>query len=138
MNEVRLAFRRRHFFECLAAIGLGSTLMPEALLIAAQDADSVTLDMLEAAQKIAGVSFTRAEQQAILMRLNAPSGYMAGFAALRNANLRDDEPPAIVFNPVPPGKGVPSGPRGVIRSTPTVSKPASDEALACLPVTHLA
>jgi len=138
MNEAHLALKRRHFFECLGAIGLASTLMPEALLIAAQDAESVTLDMLEAAQKIAGVSFTRAEQQAILMRLNAPSGYMAGFAALRNANLRDDEPPAIVFNPVPPGKAVASGPRGVVRSIPAVSRPASDEALACLPVTHLA
>ena len=69
-------------------MGLGSTLMPEALTIAAQDADIVTIDILEAAQKIAGVSFTRAEQQAILTRLNATSGYMAGFAALRAANLR--------------------------------------------------
>ena len=71
MNEERVALNRRQFFECLSAMGLGSTLMPDALTIAAQDADTVTIDMLEAAQKIAGVSFTRAEQQAILTRLNA-------------------------------------------------------------------
>ena len=63
---------------------------------------------------------------------------MAGFAALRTANLRDDEQPAIVFNPVPPGKVLPSGPRGLIRRPPDVSRPSTDEALAFLPVTHLA
>lgn len=138
MNEERVAFNRRRFFECLSAIGLGSTLMPEALVIAAQDADTITIGMIEAAQKIAGVSFTRAEQQAILTRLNAPTGYLAGFAALRAANLRDDEQPAIVFNPVPAGKVLPPGPRGLIRRAPDVSRPPTDEALAFLPVTHLA
>ena len=112
--------------------------MPDALVIAAQDADTVTIAMIEAAQKIAGVSFTRAEQEAILTRLNAATGHLAGFAALRAANLRDDEQPAIVFNPVPPGKVLPAGPRGLIRRPPTVSRPSTDEALAFLPVTHLA
>ena len=138
MIDDRVALNRRHFLECLSAMGLGSSLMPDALTIAAQDATSVTLDMLEAAQKIAGVSFTRTEQQAILARLNASGGHIAGFAALRAANLRDDEPPAIVFNPVPPGKLLPSGPRGVIRRPPDVSRPSTDQALAFLPVTHLA
>ena len=138
MNEARVARNRRHFLACLSAMGLGSTLLPEALTIAAQDADIVTIDILEAAQKIAAVSFTRAEQQAILTRLNAASGYMAGFAALRAANLRDDEPPSIVFNPVPPGKVLPSGARGLTRRAPDVSRPSTDEALAFLPVTHLA
>jgi Asp-tRNA(Asn)/Glu-tRNA(Gln) amidotransferase A subunit family amidase len=138
MNAERVAFNRRRFVECLSAIGLGSTLMPDALVIAAQDADTVTIGMIEAAQKIAGVSFTRAEQEAILTRLNAATGHLAGFAALRAANLRDDEQPAIVFNPVPPGKVLPAGPRGLIRRQPTVSRPSTDEALAFLPVTHLA
>ena len=138
MDEPLVALRRRHFLTSLAALGLGSTLLPEALLLAAQDADTVTLDMLEAAQKIAGVSFTRAEQQAILTRLNAEGGYLAGFVALRRANLGDDVSPAVVFNPVLPGKALPAGPRGVIRRAPDVSRPGSDEALAYLPVTHLA
>jgi Asp-tRNA(Asn)/Glu-tRNA(Gln) amidotransferase A subunit family amidase len=138
MDDARVALNRRHFFACLSAMGLGSTLMPEALTIAAQGADIVTIDVLEAAQKLAGVSFTRAEQEAILTRLNATRGHMAGCAALRNASLGDDEQPAIVFNPVPPGKVPPSGPRGLIRRPPMVSRPATDEALAFLPVTHLA
>ena len=59
MNNERVAFNRRRFFECLSAVGLGSTLMPEALMLAAQDAETVTVEMLEVAQKIARVSFTR-------------------------------------------------------------------------------
>ncbi|HJU42394.1 MAG TPA: amidase [Vicinamibacterales bacterium] len=133
-----IALKRRHFLACFSAMGLGSTLMPEALTIAAQDAGSVTIEMLEAAQKIAGLSFTREELQAILTRLNASRGHLAGFAALRAAKLGDDEAPAIVFNPVPPGKALPSGPRGIVRRRRAVARPSSDDALAFLPVTDLA
>ena len=137
-NDDRIALNRRHFFACLSALGLGSTLLPDALTVAAQTSDVVTIDVLEAAQKIAGVSFTRAEQQAILERLNAGRGYMAGFAALRAATLDDEVQPAIVFNPVPPGHVLPAGPGGLIRQATQVSRPSTDEALAFLPVTHLA
>jgi hypothetical protein len=138
MNEAQLALNRRHFFVCLSALGLNATLMPEALTIAAQGTDVVTLDVLEAAQRIAGVSFTPAEQQAILARLNATGGQLAGYAALRAANLGDDVPPAIVFNPIPPGMVLPSTSRGLIRRVPDVSRPSTDDALAFLPVTDLA
>jgi Asp-tRNA(Asn)/Glu-tRNA(Gln) amidotransferase A subunit family amidase len=99
--------------------------LPDALTIAAQGTDVVTIDVLEAAQRIAGVSFTRPEQEAILTRLNAATGHRAGSAALRAARLRDDEPPAIVFNPVPPGKVLPSGRRGVVRRAPDISRPST-------------
>src|SRR5262245_54185435 len=138
MNDERLALNRRRFFECLSAIGLSSTLMPEALTIAAQGSDTITVEMIEAAQTLAGITFTREEQQAIAARLNTTRGYVAGFRFLKTANLGNDAPPAVVFNPVPPGKTLPAGPRGLKRREPLVSKPSSDEALAFLPVTHLA
>jgi Asp-tRNA(Asn)/Glu-tRNA(Gln) amidotransferase A subunit family amidase len=138
LDDERVALNRRRFFECLSALGLGGTLMPDALVIAAQDAETVTVEMIEAAQTLAGVSFTREEQQAIAARLNARSGYLAGFAFLRTADLGNSAPPAIVFNPVPPGKVLPSGPRGMNRRDPVVTRPSTDEALAFLPVTHLA
>lgn len=138
MDDERLSLNRRRFFECLSAIGLGCTLMPDALVIAAQDAETVTIDMIEAAQKIAGVSFTREEQQSIAARLNASSGYLKGFTFLRTANLANSAQPAIVFNPVPPGKALPTGRRFLNRRQPVVTRPATDEALAFLPVTHLA
>ncbi len=138
MNEERLALNRRRFFECLSAMGLGCSLMPDALVIAAQDSETVTIEMIEVAQKIAGVSFTREEQQSIVTRLNARGGYLAGFAFLRTANLGNGAPPAIVFNPVPPGKALPAGKRFLNRRDPVVARPPTDEALAFLPVTHLA
>jgi Asp-tRNA(Asn)/Glu-tRNA(Gln) amidotransferase A subunit family amidase len=138
MNDERLAFNRRRFFECLSALGLGSTLMPDALTIAAQDSETVTLEMVEVAQKIAGMTFTREEQQSIVARLNAARGYVAGFHFLRAANLGNSTQPAIVFNPVPPGKALPAGSRFLNLRRPTVSRPSTDEALAFLPVTHLA
>jgi Asp-tRNA(Asn)/Glu-tRNA(Gln) amidotransferase A subunit family amidase len=138
MDHERISLNRRRFLECLSAMGLGSTLMPDALTLAAQGAESVTVEMIEVAQKIAGVSFTREEQQSIVTRLNATSGYLTGFAFLRTANLGNSTQPAIVFNPVPPGKTLPSGPRFLNRREPVVSRPPSDEALAFLPVTHLA
>jgi hypothetical protein len=54
--------KRPRFFECLSALGLGATLMPDALTIAAQDSETVTVEMIEVAQRIAGVSFTRNER----------------------------------------------------------------------------
>jgi Asp-tRNA(Asn)/Glu-tRNA(Gln) amidotransferase A subunit family amidase len=138
MNEQRLAINRRRFFECLSAVGLGHTLLPDALVIAAQDSATVTVAMIEVAQKIAGVSFTREEQESIVARLNASRGYLAGFDFLRSANLGNSAQPAIVFNPVPPGKALPAGPRFLKRREPVVTRPPSDEALAFLPVTHLA
>jgi Asp-tRNA(Asn)/Glu-tRNA(Gln) amidotransferase A subunit family amidase len=112
--------------------------MPDALTIAAQDSATVTVQMIEAAQKIAGVSFTRDEQESIVTRLNAPRGYIAGFEFLRTAALGNSTQPAIVFNPVPPGKPLPVGPRFLKRREPVVSRPSTDAALAFLPVTHLA
>ena len=138
MTDSPNALNRRHFLESLSALGLGLTVMPEALTIAAQGSAVVTLEVLEAAQRIAGVSFTQAEQQAILSRLNGTSGYIAGSAFLRTASLGEDVQPAIVFNPVPPGTALPSGSRELFHRAPEIPRPSADEALAFLPVTHLA
>jgi len=138
MNEQRLAINRRRFVECLSVMGLGHTLLPDALVIAAQDSATVTVAMIEVAQKIAGVSFTREEQESIVARLNASRGYLAGFEFLRTANLGNSAQPAIVFNPVPPGKALPTGRRFLNRRQPSVTRPSTDDALAFLPVTHLA
>jgi Asp-tRNA(Asn)/Glu-tRNA(Gln) amidotransferase A subunit family amidase len=138
MDDARIAVNRRRFIEVLSAMGLGSTLLPDALVIAAQDAATVTVEMIAAAQTMAGVVFTRQEQAAIVARVNAERGYLDGFAFLRTANLGNAAQPAIVFNPVPPGMVLPSRARGVKRPVPAVTRPATDEALAFLPVTHLA
>src|SRR6267378_537254 len=85
MNEDQLALNRRRFLESFSAGGLG--LMPGALMAVAQDAPRITLEMLEAAQRIAGLSFTRDQQERILARLNGPDGPLPGFDVLRAADL---------------------------------------------------
>ena len=136
MDDRQRAINRRRFLECCAAAGLGSTLLPGALAAVAEDAATITIDMLQAAQQIAGVSFTPDEQRRLLEKLNGPRGYAAGFARLRAADLGSTQP-AIVFNPVLPGRKLPSGRRPLRRQTIDVSMPRSDEELAFLPLTHL-
>lgn len=135
MDDRALALNRRRFLECFSASGLA--LMPGALMAVAQDAPQVTLEMLTGAARIAGVSFTPDEHQAILARLNGPFGPFGGFDALRSADL-GDTPPALVFNPVLPGKAVPRERRPLLRHVVDVPGPATEEDLAFLPVTHLA
>ena len=54
MDEHQRSINRRRFIECFSAAGLGSALMPGALAAVAQDAGTITIEMLQAAQKIAG------------------------------------------------------------------------------------
>ena len=135
MDDQRLALNRRRFLECFPVAGL--SLMPGALLAVAQDAQRITVQMLEAAERIAGVAFSADERQRILTRLNGAGGPLPGFDALRAANLGNTQP-AFVFNPLPPGKVLPTERRPLRRRELKVARPASDEALAFLPVTHLA
>ena len=134
VNEDGLTLNRRRFLECFSASGL--TLMPGALLAAAQDAPRITREMLAAAARISGVSFTAEEQQAILSRLNGPAGPVPGFDALRGTDLSDTQP-AFVFNPVLPGKTVARERRPLTQRPINPTRPSSDEDLAYLPVTHL-
>ena len=134
MNEDGLTLNRRRFLACFSASGFA--LMPGALLAVAQDAPRITQEMLAAAARLAGVSFTAEEQQAILSRLNGPAGPLPGFDALRGADLRDTQP-AFVFNPVLPGKTVARERRPLTRRPIDPTRPSSDEDLAYLPVTHL-
>ena len=128
---------RRRFIECCAAAGVGSTLLPGALAAVAQDAATITIEMLQSAQRIAGVSFTPDEQRRLLEKLNGARGYAAGFARLHAAHLCDTQP-AIVFNPVLPGKALPKERRPLRRQKIDASRPRSEEDLAFLPLTHLA
>lgn len=137
MDERQLGINRRRFIECFSAAGLGSTLLPGALTAVAQDAATITRDMLRDAMRIAGVSFTSDEQQRLLEKLNGPRGYQAGYARLRAANLGSTQP-AIVFNPVPPGKKLPTERHPLRRQAIAVSMPRSEDELAFLPLTHLA
>ena len=138
MHESKLAMNRRRFIAGLSAAGVGSTLMPGALAAVAQDAGAITVEMLEAAQRIAGLHFSPDELQAILGRLNRSGGNTSAYETLRAANLGNSTQPALVFNPVPPGMTLPRDRRPIRRQEIAVSMPATDAELAFLPLAHLA
>ena len=138
MNEQKRAMNRRRFIAGLSAAGVVSTLLPGALAAVAQDADEITVEMLEAAQRIAGLRFTPDELQAVLERLNRSGGNVSAYETLRAANLGNSTQPALVFNPVPPGMALPTARRPIRRQKLAVSMPATDAELAFLPLTHLA
>ena len=127
MTDNRLALNRRRFIGCFSAVGLGGTLLPGALAAVAQDAETITFEMLDAAQAIAGISFTRGEQERILDRLNGGRSPLPAFGLLRDAELGNDTQPAFVFNPVPPGKVLSTERRPLRRQPLDVAMPASDE-----------
>ncbi|MEE2669773.1 MAG: amidase [Gemmatimonadota bacterium] len=137
MDEQHFELNRRRFLVYFSAVGVGATLLPGALAAVAQDAETITFEMLDAAQAIAGITFTREEQQRILERLNGDRSPLPAFEVIRDAGLGNDTQPAFVFNPVPPGKLLPSERRPLRREPIDVTMPTSDEELAFLPLTHL-
>ncbi len=137
-EDVRGAVARRRFLGYFGAVGLGGTLLPGALLAVVQDAPEIKPEMVAAAAKIAGLPLTAEAEKAIADGLNRRDGLLRDFQALRDMNLGNDTPSALVFNPVLPGTQIPPG-KSLLKTTKVrVAKPRTDEDLAFLPVTHLA
>jgi len=137
-REKRLALNRRKFLGYFSAAGLGSTLLPGALLAVAQDAPQVTTEMVAAAAKIAGVPLSEEAQKRAAESLNRQDGLLKNFQSLREMSLGNDTPSALIFNPILPGVKHPAGESYLRTSKIKVTVPQTDEDLAFLPVTHLA
>ena len=138
LDGKRLGVNRRRFMAYFSAIGLGLTLLPGALTAIAQEAEQITLEMLEGAAKVAGLEFTKEELETIVRSLNGRSSFIRRYEQIREMNLGNSVQPAIVFNPVPPGFELPTGRKPFRMSKVEVSMPQTDEELAFLSVTHLA
>jgi len=144
----KLEFNRRRFIGYFSSVGLGATLMPGTLTAVAQDTAKITAEMVEAAAKLAGLSFQPEAVKKIVDSLNGRSSFPGGggrvsttlsgtYEKIRNMNLGNGVPPAIIFNPVLPGMKLPKEQRPIRPSAVKVVKPKTDEDLAFLPVTHL-
>lgn len=138
MDSDRLEFNRRRFIGYFSSVGLGGTLLPGALAAIAQDAPKITPEMVEAAARIAGLSFSPEAIKRIVDSLNGRMSLLNRYNTLRSIDLGNAVPPAIVFNPVLPGTKLPSARRPLRPSAVKIARPRTDEDLAFLPVTHLA
>ncbi len=137
-KDDRLAFNRRRFLGYFTAAGLGGTLLPGALLVVAQDAAEIKPAMISAAAKIAGLPLTPEAEKSLADGLNRRNSLHQSYQALREMELGNDTPSALVFNPVLPGTKVPKGLPILRPSKVKVVPPMTDEDLAFLPVSHLA
>jgi Asp-tRNA(Asn)/Glu-tRNA(Gln) amidotransferase A subunit family amidase len=133
-------YDRRAFMAYFSSIGLGSTLMPGALFAQfqgqQQQAPEITKEMIAAAEEIAGLHFSDEERQQMIRGLQSAR---ANIQQLHKEPLDQSILPAIVFDPVPPGKELPKKTKQLTARSkvPVMARPGSLEELAYAPVTQL-
>jgi Asp-tRNA(Asn)/Glu-tRNA(Gln) amidotransferase A subunit family amidase len=129
---------RRRFMTHFAGIGLGSTLVPGILWARMQDArtDRITLDMVTAALKLAGIELRESEREAIVRTANQN---LARYEDVRKLDIPNDVSPPFHFSALVPGIEVNKARRPFrLSAPPAVRRPANLEDLAFWPVRHLA
>lgn len=90
-----------------AALGLGALLGLGVHLLPAAETNSITPETLAAAERISGLQFSPAKRE---MALPGVNGQLKHFQAIRQLPLSNAVPPALVFNPLPPGWKPPQEP----------------------------
>jgi len=119
-----------------AGVGLGSTLFPGVLWAKLAAGAEITVDTIASAEDVAGVHFDQAERELMLDGLKQQEQRIE---ALHKIPLANSVSPAIVFDPLPPGKKIEPAPRRpMVRATVALrARPADLEDLAFLPVAEL-
>ena len=127
---------RRAFLGYFASAGLGGTLLPGVLWAKVAEGAEITKETIACAEEIAGVELEPKQRELILDDLRQQR---RSIESLRKVPLPNDVPPALVFNPVPPGTPAPEGRSGrMVRSPVAVrERPGSTQELAYAPVTVL-
>lgn len=126
---------RRAFMAYCSSLGLGSTLFPGALYAQAAEAEEITVQMIEAAEALAGLSFTPEQREQMVEDL---AEQREDYEALRAQPIPNSLEPALLFDPRVGGATIPAG-NASLQWTPAadVQRPASDEDLAFLTVAEL-
>jgi Asp-tRNA(Asn)/Glu-tRNA(Gln) amidotransferase A subunit family amidase len=129
-------YDRRAFMAYFTTAGLGGTLLPGVLWAKVASGMEITAATIAQAEEVAGLSFEPEEREMMVENLRSQAERIAG---LHSIQLDNSVSPAIVFNPLPPGKSVaPDRRRPPVRSRVSVPVVTSDlEALAFAPVTTL-
>ena len=129
-------YDRRQFTAYFTSIGLGTTLLPGVLWGKLSAGAEINASTIAAAEEIAGVKFDDAERT---MMVDGLKQLQSRIEALHKVTIPNSVSPALVFDPVPPGKEIARGPRRpMVRSRVSIrSAPRNPEELAFLPVTSL-
>lgn len=125
---------RRTFLEYCTVLGLSGTLFPGTLYAQIDEGEPITVETIEAAERIAGLSFTAEQREMMVEDLN---NHLEEFEALRILEMPNTVPPAFVFDPF--FVGAKPMPASDMRWEPTpVDRPGTDEALAFMTIAELA
>jgi Asp-tRNA(Asn)/Glu-tRNA(Gln) amidotransferase A subunit family amidase len=129
-------YDRRAFMTYFASAGLGSTLLPGVLWAKVAAGMEITAATIAQAEEVAGLSFEPEEREMMVENLRSQAQRIA---ALHEIPLANSVSPAMVFNPLPPGKTVAADRRRPpIRSRTSLPMLTGDlEQLAFAPVTVL-
>jgi Asp-tRNA(Asn)/Glu-tRNA(Gln) amidotransferase A subunit family amidase len=122
-----------------SSIGLGSTLLPGVLWGQVQQqpqGPEITKEMIASAEEISGLQFSDDERTQMLRNLQQMRG---AIQQLHQVPLDMSVFPAIVFDPVPPGKELAKKSKAMTAraKVPVMARPESLDELAYAPVTQL-
>jgi Asp-tRNA(Asn)/Glu-tRNA(Gln) amidotransferase A subunit family amidase len=127
---------RRDFMALCTAAGAGGTLFPGVLWAQLQQEPEITVETIAHAERIAGLTFSEAEREAMVRGLMANR---TSWAQLRDYPIDYAVAPAVQFDPVLPDMVLPTARREARHSRPVgVARPARLEEVAYWPVTALA
>src|SRR5690242_5507568 len=96
---------RRRFLALFSGMGLGGTLLPGVLWAQTQanQASTITAEMLKGALALSGLSFSEEDQKAMLQSANQN---LARFEAVRSLHIPNDVSPPYHFSTLVPGMKV--------------------------------
>jgi Asp-tRNA(Asn)/Glu-tRNA(Gln) amidotransferase A subunit family amidase len=118
-----MSLDRRKFLAVCSQVGVASTLLPGVLYAVAAKAEDkrITAAMIDQAAVIAGITIEPDQKAAMLSILNTNR---KGFDELRALNMPNSVPPAIIFDPMPPGQKPTPPPAGADLRKPLHISPA--------------
>jgi Asp-tRNA(Asn)/Glu-tRNA(Gln) amidotransferase A subunit family amidase len=129
---------RRAFMAYFGSVGLGSTLLPGVLWaqFQQQQGPEITKEMIASAEEISGLKFSDDERAAMARSLQQ---MRSNIEQLHKEPLDQSMLPAIVFDPVPPGKELAKKTKAPVSRSkvPVMARPGSLDELAYSPVTQL-
>jgi Asp-tRNA(Asn)/Glu-tRNA(Gln) amidotransferase A subunit family amidase len=124
------AATRRRFIASFSAMGLSASLLPGVLWgqMQASGSANVTIEMIKAAAKFAGLTFTDAEYEGMVKQVNQN---LDRIDAIRAQNIPNDVAPPFYFSPVTPGMKVDRTAKPIrFSKLPSVKRPANFEVVA--------
>src|SRR5262249_52748176 len=127
---------RRQLLHTLAALGVGPAVFQRALAAQAEKAATVTPEMVQQAEWIAGITLSEEDRKAAARSLTQ---VLRDFDTMRGVKLDNSVPPALCFFPaVGPAPGEATRGNVQFHDLAAPKRPDSSEELAFLPVRSLA